>query len=352
MSLVRAFCLVLAFAATTLSAQLSVTTRPLPLQQPPAHPSSVTFRIMVTDRAGHPVTGLAQSAFTVLDNGKPVAVQSFAAHTLSTERVSAVIVIDAVNIGFVGTSLAIQQTKQFLRNQSEPLPFPVGIVLLTDTGLTSLGPGSSDGKLLLTQLDKQGGHLRAIERSGGFWGAEERTEISLNALTRLSNFLAAQPGRKLIFWISPGWPVLDNPNVELSTREEHVLFAGAVGFSNELREGNIALFDIDPLGTWDAVSFRTTAWKTFTKPVRSWGRALPGNLALQVLAVQSGGIVLSGSNDVAGEVKTCAQDASSWYSIRFAPQRSEKPNTWHSVKIQVNQPGLTVRTNPGYYAQP
>jgi VWFA-related protein len=340
--------------ATGAYAQKSVATPPRPERSTAARPSTLTFEVEVTDQAGHPVTGLQGSDFTVFDNIQPAAIQTFAAHTAASPNSaqSAIVVIDAVNTSFVGTSLAEHQLQSFLQKQSEPLPFPIGIVLLRDTGLTPLGPYSSNGKVLLAQLRKQSGQLRQLNRSGGLWGAEERMNISLNAMGTLARLLTATPGRKLLIWISPGWATFDNPGLIPNSRQEHALLSAAVNLSEEMEEGRATVYDVDPLGTWDAASYRTFLWQDFTKPLRGWTQAQPGDLALQVLAVQSGGLVLNSSNDVAGEVKTCAQDGSAWYTITIARQASEKPDTWRTVEVKLDKPGLRVRTRDGYYAQP
>jgi hypothetical protein len=62
--------------------------------------------------------------------------------------------------------------------------------------------------------------------------------------------------------------------------------------------------------------------------------------------------VVSGSNDITGEIEKCANDASAWYSMTFDPQRPDAPNTWHDVVGKVDKPGVKVRTINGYYAQP
>jgi len=109
---------------------------------------------------------------------------------------------------------------------------------------------------------------------------------------------------------------------------------------------------VDPVGPADAASSRNFLWENFTKPVTRPNKSDPGNLALQVFAVHSGGIVLSGSNDISGEIVKCAGDASAWYSLTFDPQKADAPNAWHDVEVKVDQPGLKIRTNNGYYAQP
>jgi hypothetical protein len=40
---------------------------------------------------------------------------------------------------------------------------------------------------------------------------------------------AAQPGRKMVFWISPGWPMLSGPNVvQLTPKQQQQLFANPI----------------------------------------------------------------------------------------------------------------------------
>jgi hypothetical protein len=76
-----------------------------------------------------------------------------------------------------------------------------------------------------------------------------------------------------------------------------------------------------------------------------------GDLALQVLAVQSGGRVSSG-NDVAEEIARCVQDANAYYVITFAPPAADGPNEYHALEVKMGQPHLKAQTTTGYYAQP
>ena len=314
----------------------------------------MTLDVMVTDKAGHPVTGLQQSDFTVLDDKHPATIQSFAAHTEQSQDSleGALIVIDTVNVGFTAVSVARSQLENFLRRDGGHLPFPMLLTLLTNTGLKEIGPSSSDGNVLLAQLDQQKGLLRDLNRSAGFWGATELLSTSINALENVAQYEATTPGRKLLIWISPGWPIFDNPNLIVTDQQHRAIFQQLVRLSTDLRRGQVTVYDIDPLGTADAGSYRTFLWQSFLKPVPKWQQANPGNMALQALAIQSGGQVLNSSNDVAGEVEKCMQDGAAWYTVTFDGETSEKPDTWHGIEIKVDKPGLTVRTRNGYYAQP
>jgi VWFA-related protein len=179
----------------------------------------------------------------------------------------------------------------------------------------------------------------------------ERFQLSLRTLGQIADYEATKPGRKMLIWISPGWPILSGPHVELTSNQEEQLFHSIVGVSNSLRQSRITLYSIDPLGTIDAGGFRTFYYKEFVKPVTASRNAQAGNLALQVLAEQSGGRVLNSSNDVTSEIASCVADANSFYVLSFDPPQGE-PNEYHAVEVKVSKPGVTARTRAGYYSEP
>jgi VWFA-related protein len=136
-----------------------------------------------------------------------------------------------------------------------------------------------------------------------------------------------------------------------SERQRQWFFTSILALSDGLRRARITLYSIDPLGTADALSLRTD-YKQFLKPVKKAGQADLGDLALQVLASQSGGLVLNSSNDLAGEIATCAADSNSYYVLSFEGLPGDGPNEYHALDIKLDKPGLTARTRSGYYAQP
>ena len=122
--------------------------------------------------------------------------------------------------------------------------------------------------------------------------------------------------------------------------------------SDGLRKARITLYSVDPLGTTDAVGVRTSYYKTFLKGVRAEKQVQAGNLALQVLAEQSGGRVLNSSNDVAGEIASCITDANAFYVLSFDGVPGDGPNEYHALEVKIDKPGVAARTRSGYYAQP
>ena len=207
---------------------------------------------------------------------------------------------------------------------------------------------------MLADLNQKQFGLRTINRAQGVYGDNERIQLSLNALKQFADYEEATPGRKLVIWISPGWPFLSGPgmDLDLTSKQRQELFNSIVVFSDALRRARITLYHVDPLGVADAGQFRTTEYMQFSKAVKKAGQAQRGNLALQVLASQSGGRVLNSSNDVAGEIATCLADANAFYVLSFDGLAGDGPNEYHALEVKIDKPGLAARTRSGYYAQP
>jgi VWFA-related protein len=76
----------------------------------------------------------------------------------------------------------------------------------------------------------------------------------------------------------------------------------------------------------------------------------PGNLALQVLAVQSGGRTVDQNNDVSAALRQCVADAQNYYEITFEPAPPDPKNYYHRVEVKLANSNLIARARMGYYA--
>ncbi len=315
--------------------------------------AGIVLDVVVTDSAGRPVSGLTRQDFTVTENKHPEPVLAFkAVNGDAAAPEQAVVVLDEVNMAFSDIARARDQLAGFLRQHNGALPLPVSILLLTDTTLTGSGDPSVDGKTLADDLDHAAAKLRIIRRSAGFPGDLERVNVSLRALRSLVTFEATKPGRKLVIWLSPGWPYLAYPGTNYSDKDRRNNFASIIRLSTDMRNAHITMYSADPRGTDDANGFQTTFYKTVLKGVRREQDADISALGLQVLAYQSGGLVLNSSNDLAPEIAACLRDAASYYVLSIAAAPAERLPTYHELSVKLNKPYLTARTRAGYYTVP
>jgi len=309
----------------------------------------IHLAVVVSPRSGSPVAGLAQPDFKILDNKIAQTMTSFEALGGDKAPVEVLLVIDAVNAIFSTVASERDQINKFLRAH-EQLAHPTSVAVLTDTGLEMQKTTSTDGKAISAALDSYTVGLRNIRRSSGVWGADEQLNISINALRQLGAMEAARPGRKLILWVSPGWPMLSGPGIQLDARQENQIFASIVQISTELRKGRATVYALDALGARESV-MRSSYYQSFLKGVTKPQNATLGNLALQVISAQTGGLVLN-SNDLAGELERCVGDATAYYDLTYDPPPAERRDEYHQIEVQVAKPGMTARTLQGYYSQP
>jgi VWFA-related protein len=328
--------------------------------EPPATPAGANRRIaldvVVTDKSGKPVSGLQQQDFKLLDNKQPAKILAFDAvqggGATASPPVEVVLIVDEVNTAFTRVSFERDEVTKFLQRNGGMLQYPTSLAFLTDTGAEIGKTASRDGNTLIAEMNQNKAGLRSITRSQGIYGAGDRVQLSLQALEQLAGYEATQPGRKLAVWISPGWPLLTGPRIDLSSKDEQGLFGTVVGLSDALRLARITLYSVDPLGTADAGGFRTFYYETFLKGLKKADQVQIGNLGLQVLAVQSGGQVLNSNNDLLGEIVKCVADANAYYVLTFDGLRGDGPNEYHALEVKLDKPGLKARTRTGYYAQP
>jgi VWFA-related protein len=317
--------------------------------------------VVVTDKAGKPVKGLEQKDFTVLDNGHPQPVLSFQA-TVATPAppglqpadspVKIILLVDEVNTNFSRVSYERNEIKKLLQQNNGVLTHPVSLAFFSDAGTEIQNTSSRDGNALLAEFDQHETGLRSIRRGQGFYGAVERFQLSLNTLNSLVVKEAQTPGRKIVIWISPGWPLLSGPGVEQSDKQQANLFTTIVAISTAMRAERMTLYNVDPEGADAAGGINSFYYREFLKPVTAAKKALTGNVALQVLSVQSGGLVFTASNDIAGQISCCIADVDTFYTLTLDAAKADRPNEYHAIEVKIANPGLTARTRNGYYAQP
>jgi len=331
---------------------------PFPLvalaQQPgPADPpasQNLRLDVVVDTKSGQPLPNLRQQDFTVLDNKTPRPITYFKIKSTADEPVSVIILVDAVNIPFQMVAWSRQGVEKFLKTNEGQLPFPTTIAVLADEGVQIDNGFSTNGNALSDGLEHHDIGLRQITRNSE-WGGNERFDICNKALQKLIAFASYLPGRKIVLWVSPGWPLLSGPRMDLSSNQEQQIFNEIVDISTRLRQIDLTVYSLNPIGVQQSL-MQADYYESFLKGVAKPNQAQFGNLGLQVLAIQSGGLAIEGNSDVADMIQRCLADAQSWYEVGFTPLPADKPNEYHHVEIKVDQPGLTARTRNGYYSNP
>ena len=314
-------------------------------------PNNIYLDVVVTQKSGSPVTGLSQRDFTLLDNKAPQTITSFQALGGGEAPAEVIVLIDAVNAKPEAIAYERNQIEKFLTANGGRLPHLTTFAIFTDVDTHIHGGFTTDGNALSASLNDAIVSIRRVSPLAGFEGSTDRVHLSLKAMETIAAFEAPRPGRKLVLWISPGWPLLSREVIQFTSLQRQQMFASIVSLSTQLRQARITLYSIDPLGTRD-IGLRTSAYGAYLKGVSKPQDVEAGNMALQVFAVHSGGLVLNSGNDLAELLQKCLTDTQAYYVISFEPPAAGQRDEYHHLEIRVAKPGLSVRTRQNYYAQP
>jgi VWFA-related protein len=313
------------------------------------------MEVIVTDKAGKPVSGLQQQDFTVLDNKRPAKILSFQARNESTpssgDSTAIVLVVDEINTPFSRVANSRLEIKKFLSQNDGKLPHPITLAFATYLGMQMQNNPSSDGNSLIAMLDQHAATLRSNSKDGGGGANEDQVQASLKALNAIADKEQTMPGRKMVIWVSPGWPMLNVRRVDLSGNQANALFGALSYTSTSLRQAQITLYSVDPMGMSNVDVSRVASYRDFLKGVTGPNQVQPADLALQVFATQTGGQVIYGNSSIVEGLNHCIADLDSYYSLTIEAAPSDRPNTYHSLEIKMIPKGLQTRSQTGYYTQ-
>jgi len=343
-----------ALVACSVKAQTAgglITRTPESVEQTRRSEHRVTLDVQVTDVSGNAVSGLGQQDLTLFDNGHLQTVTSFREIGASgaPAPIEAILLLDTMNASFQDVVIEREGIDKFLRQNGGHLALPVSIVFLSDTGV-KLNKPSQDGNSLGEDLKKMQTPMRVLGSAQGAEGAQDRSQRSLRAVQMLSSYEAPRPGRKLLIWVGPGWPLLSRSTAQVSAKDQRRYFDSIVDMTTALRRAHITLYSVAPLNLAQVGGQNPFLYQAYLKGVENPAQADSQNLALQVLAVHSGGLVLGQSGDLAGQISLCIADGQTYYEISFDAVEDGTSIQYRALQVKLNRTGTLARTNSAYYA--
>jgi VWFA-related protein len=325
---------------------------------PHAPQGKIRMDVLVTDASGHPVGGLTQQDFTLLDDKKPQPILSFqavngsaGAAIESDPPVEVILLIDGSNARLTNVAYERYQIDRFLKQNGGRLAQPTTLMIYSDRGVQTQAEPTTDGNAVAQAFDQAAATTHTFALAGGY-NAIERMNDSIRTLQRIAAVEAQKPGRKILLWIGQGWPMLAGPGFQGSYQTQKIGFNAVVEISHALREARITLYNINAADPGSSMLSRDL-YKDFLKPVKSPRDFQSGaDLSVPVFAVHSGGRVLNSTGDLAALINSCVAEAEPYYVVGFDPASAEHTDEYHALDIKVGKPGLTARTSAGYYAEP
>ncbi len=314
----------------------------------------VKLDVEVIGKSGVPVAGLAQQDFTLLDNNQAQQPVSFAAFdnikSFPDPPAQLVFFLDQFHIDPAHLPAAERAVKEFLLKNDGHLEQPTSIYRLSQKGLYASAYPTMNGLDLAKEIDS-GQEPRAVRSAADASGGSScaavaaRKMVSPEVLGAIVIEQRRMPGRKVMIWIGPGWGSSAPSCWPGESIQEP--YDWVTEFSTRMREARIALYVLNP---WDTAGMLPFDYRHFTGGVRPRDFQ-PAYLALQVLAVNSGGQV-SQDDKIEKAIERFAGYAGVFYTVTFDPPRAADVDEYHALQVKVSVPGAAASTWTGYYDQP
>ena len=170
------------------------------------------------------------------------------------------------------------------------------------------------------------GFLNAQQRE------DERARIALEkyeVLKHAMEQIASTPGRrKAVLWLGGDLPFTysGTRGLQLALAYRDVIRAAA--------RHHVVIYPIDPRGL-------TT---------RRGGRELMRMGALRALAEDTGVEAIVGTNDFEKGYARIVREMSTYYLLGYYPQVTHRDGRFHSIRVRVKRPGVSIRARKGYFA--
>jgi VWFA-related protein len=367
----------LSFGPTAYTQQVTAPDQKAPVPTLNVTTSLVLLDVVVTDKAGNPVTNLTRDDFVVYEDKVTQRMVSFeppSAHTPPTETGSVpfnpddpksfgqspvtILVLDELNTHFEDSSFAVRSVEQYLGSLPAVLAQPTTLMVVSENKFHLLQNFTRDRAALLKALKDQSVHYAwklEGDKSIGY-GAVERLDQSLSALEQIAQASARIPGRKNLVWVGQGFPTLDP--TELDMKDQNLVRDTIQHVTDVLLNTRVTLYAVDPTSSAAGMTEITDA--TQLEFAQLAGDALTTNadpfnssLDFDRLGPVTGGRVLRGMNDIDKQIASSVDLGTKFYTIGYSPSNASKQTgQYRNIRVVCLRPGLTAATRNGYYTTP
>jgi VWFA-related protein len=380
-------------------------------QPPPAFRTGINFvrvDVIISDKAGNPVSDLTAADFDVAEDNKPQKIETFKLVKLDGGLSDAVkeppreirtdadeeteaarddvrlfaIFLDDYHVR-KGASLASRnQFARFIETQLGPSDM-VGLMYPLET--TASVRMTRNHSAVMRGLQQFEGRKydytprNIFEEQYANYPTETvemiRNQVSLSAVKSLIVHMGSlKEGRKTLILVSEGYsmlppPQMRNANAQLpgfgnpnafnpqagvnDINEERAQWSAGLDMQTELREvydvankNNVSIYAVDPRGLpgFEFDINEGVGLQTDTKYLASTQDTL------RTLAENTDGRAIVNRNDLAVGMKQITKDASAYYLIGYNSSQAPSDGKFHEIKVRVKRPGVQVRARKGYWA--
>jgi VWFA-related protein len=365
--------------------------------------------VTVTDGKGQPVHSLPETAFTVLEDGKPQPIRSFievgknsvlAAPTQRTlpphvytnlqpaPTTSAVnvLLLDGLNTDAADQIFVKDETIRYLK--SMPAGTRIAIMSL-GAKLRLLQGFTSDPAILLAAIDSKKSRslpspfldtdssdaldsqmdaadadaasaIQEFQGQQASFMADIRNRMTLEALDQITAYLSGIKGRKNLIWFTAGIPLQMFPQGGVND------LATMTDYSKDIRKttdlmtaAQIAVYPVDARGLMTnpvsvinpPAGFANGRGDAMGKVISSFGmKTAQEHLGMVAVAEATGGEAYFNTNGLKEAVGKAINSGQNYYSISYVPPDPAFDGVFHKITIKLNGLNWKLSYRKGYYA--
>ena len=354
----------------------------------------VLTNVVVRDaKTGDVVTGLKQSDFTILEDGKPQQISSFdfesvdMAKPLNEATISGlassatgktatsgvrpedlkdhrliVFFFDLTSMQPEDIDRSVEAARDFLTHKMQPADL-IALVSL-DTALKVDQDFTSDKDKLAAEIGMYNGtegsafaqgataNSNQVEDASGYTPDESEyndinTDRELYALRAISKSLERINQKKSLLYFSGGL-----------TRDGIENQASLRAAINAAVRANLAIYSLDtrglqaisPAGDASTGSLRGTGAYNGAAIQNNFNANFASQETMSTLSVDTGGKAFFDNNDFSPAFAQIQRDSSAYYVIGFNSANRARDGRFRKLQIKVNRPGVKLEYRPGYYA--
>jgi VWFA-related protein len=188
---------------------------------------------------------------------------------------------------------------------------------------------------------------------------------SLGAIQYVVRGLKDLPGRKslILFSESMKFTFLEGPGLVRSASLTNATSDARIRkLADEANRSSVVIYAIDPRGV---VNTELTAEDNLTGlsdveiglvgAIRA-ERLIESQDGMIVLSQKTGGLFVRNNNDMTASLRQVVDDGDGYYLLGYQPDlftfEETRKSAFHSIKVRVKRPGLTVRSRTGFFGKP
>jgi VWFA-related protein len=311
----------------------------------------VLLDVSVIDKSRKPVRGLTAADFTVLDDGVPQTIATFAAIDLPNPEAPSARWMNRAPLDVQTNRMPGGRLVLIYMDERQMTASPFGARAAIETGHAIVDQLSPDDVAAVGfAVDHRGAqeftadHGRLHAAIDTYAPTQPIGFSVLGTLRDLCQLLGAIPERrKILIYIGPGQgydlEVLatmervtgtSSGTNNLTRPEQQTQYTNMLSLFSVAQRANVSLYMIDPNG------------------LDGGNPSAPNKEFMRVVANTTGGRAIVGNNAPASQVPVILNENASYYLLTFRSSGTGSTGKFRRVEVKVNRPGVEVRSRRGY----